>query len=181
MVKINVEIDDEVKSFDLPENWDEVSVEQFVKIFSINREGLPLYQIATQTINCFTDISVEHLELMDYNDYLKINEVLKFTEKDIVPVTVEYIELDGVKYYLKTDFTQLTMGEVISIETLIGSSDNFIKVIDKLLCVFLRQKKDNGKLEVFKSEMMGRNEMFKKLPISQVLNIFNFFLDGVTS
>lgn len=181
MITINLEIDDEIKSFDLPENWDEVTVEQFVKILSINREGLVLYEIATQTINCFTDINVEHLEMMDYKDYIKITEVLKFTEKDVVPVTVEYVELNGEKYYLKTDFSQLTMGEVISIETLVGSTDNFIKVIDKLLCIFLRKKKENGKLEVFKNDMMDRNVMFKQLPISQVLNVFSFFLDGVTS
>lgn len=181
MIKINLEIEDEVMEYTLPENWDEVTVEQFVKIFSINREGLALYEIATQTINCFTDIKVEHLEMMDYKDYIKITELLKFTEKDVVPVTVEYVELNGEKYYLKTDFSQLTMGEVISIETLIGSTDNFIKVMDKLLCVFLRKKKENGKLEIFKNNMMERDVMFRQLPVSQVINIFSFFLDGVTS
>ena len=100
MIKINLEIEDEVIEYTLPENWDEVTVEQFVKIFSINREGLALYEIATQTINCFTDIKVEHLEMMDYKDYIKITELLKFTEKDVVPVTVEYVELNGEKYYL---------------------------------------------------------------------------------
>ena len=73
------------------------------------------------------------------------------------------------------------MGEVISIETLIGSTDNFIKVMDKLLCVFLRKKKENGKLEIFKNNMMERDVMFRQLPVSQVINIFSFFLDGVTS
>ena len=35
MVKVNFEIDDEVKEFSVPESWSEVSVSQFMEIVSM--------------------------------------------------------------------------------------------------------------------------------------------------
>ena len=71
------------------------------------------------------------------------------------------------------------MGEVISLELIMKEADgNLFKMMDKLLCIFLRKKKNNGKLETFKPEMMSRAELFKKAPISKVYNVFSFFLIG---
>lgn len=182
MIKLELEIDEEVLNFELPQSWDEVTVKQFMDIISINRDGIKMYELVSKTINAFTGINEEHLEMMDFKDFKVISDILEFTKVDVVPVTVEYVELDDIKYYLKSDFNKLTMGEVISIETIMTKSDNnLFKVIDELLCIFLRKKKENGKLETFKVEMMDRNEMFKNLKITEVLNIFNFFLDGVTT
>jgi hypothetical protein len=50
--------------------------------------------------------------------------------------------------------------------------------MDKLLCVFLRKKKENGKFETFTPEMMERVNVFNRAPISKVYNVFSFFLDG---
>jgi hypothetical protein len=83
------------------------------------------------------------------------------------------------KYYLKKDFSQLTMGEVISIDTIMAEANgNIYKVMDKLLCIFLRKKKENGNLETFKPEFMERRWGFRDIKISKVFNLFSFFLTG---
>jgi hypothetical protein len=51
----------------------------------------------------------------------------------------------------------------------------------KLLCIFLRKKKENGKLESFKNSFMEREELFENVMISDVNNLFLFFLDGKPS
>ena len=53
--------------------------------------------------------------------------------------------------------------------------------MDKLLCIFLRKKKENGNLEAFKSEFMERRWGFRDIKISKVFNVFNFFLNGGSS
>jgi len=180
MIKISIEIEDEVREFDLPENWTEVSVEQFIKLFSFNREELTIIEITSKVISCFTGIDEDLLMLMNYEDFTKIAKQLEFTKNDEGLIEQsEFIELDGEAYYLKTDFSKYTMGEIISIETILGEANgNIFKVIDKLLCVFLRKKKENGKLETFKGEFMSRVNLFKRTPISKVYNVFSFFLNG---
>jgi hypothetical protein len=180
MIKVSIEIEDEVREFDLPENWNEVSVEQFIKLFSFDREELTIIEITSKVINCFTGIDEDLLMLMDYEDFTKIAKQLEFTKNDEGLVEQsEFIELNDEVYYIKTDFSKYTMGEIISIETILGEANgNIFRVMDKLLCVFLRKKKDNGKLETFKGEFMDRKELFKMAPISKVYNVFSFFLSG---
>jgi hypothetical protein len=181
MVKLNLEIDDEVREFNIPENWDEVTIEQFINLFSFERQGMTELNIATRTINVFTGIDEDLLLMMNYNDFQQIIGVLQFTNKDMEPQVVDYVELNGEKYYLRKDFDKFTMGEIISIETILSSSENnILKVMDKLLCIFLRKKKENGKFEPFKGEMMDRVELFRTAPVSKIHHIFNFFLDGGT-
>lgn len=180
MVKINLEIDDKTTEYNLPENWDEVNIEQFCKIWEFDRQEMNTLQFATRIISSFTDIDEEVILDMQYTDFHKLCDILKFTQTEFQPEkNVEYIEIEGEKYFLKSDFSQLTMGEVISIETIIESgAGNIYKVMDKLLCIFLRKKKENGNLETFKGEFMSRSELFKKLPISKVFTLFSFFLTG---
>lgn len=179
MINLKLEIDDEVREFNLPENWDEVTIGDFVKLFSFEREGLNSVELSVKIINVLTDIDENLIMMMDVKDFEKLAEVFAFTSKELKPINVESIELEGETYYLKNDFSKLTMGEVISIETILQSADgNLFKVMDKLLCIFLRKKKENGNLEAFKGEFMNRVNLFRKAPISKVYNIFSFFLTG---
>lgn len=179
MINLKLEIDDNVREFNLPENWDEVTIGDFVKLFSFNREGLTTIELSVKVINILTGIDEELVMMMNITDFEKLVEVFNFTTKELEPVNVESIELEGEVYYLKSDFTKLTMGEVISIETILQSADgNLFKVMDKLLCIFLRKKKENGKLEAFKGEFMDRVNIFQNAPITKVYNIFSFFLTG---
>ena len=91
----------------------------------------------------------------------------------------EYLLVEGDKYYLKKDFSQLTLGEQASIEIILKKYDGKLEnAISELLCIFLRKKRDNGKLEKFKNSFMGRSEMFNDVMIADVHNIFIFFLTG---
>jgi hypothetical protein len=179
MVEINLEIEDEVKVFTLPESWDEITIDDFIKLFNIDRTGLSDVELAVKTIALLTNMDEEIIMTMDFKDFEKVANVLLFTTKDVEPTNSDFILIEDEKYYIKNDFSKLTMGEVISIETLLQSADgNLFKVMDKLLCVFLRKKNEKGELETFKGHFMDRAEMFKKAPISRVYNVFSFFSTG---
>jgi hypothetical protein len=104
---------------------------------------------------------------------------MDFLNKEMEPTKEDFVEIEGERYYIKFDFQNFTMGEVISIETILSKADNNIfKVMDELLCVFLRKKKENGNLETFRGEFLERKEIFSKAPISKVFEVFNFFFVG---
>lgn len=179
MVKVTLEIDDEDIEFNVPESWEEVTVSQFCKMFSFNREELNPIEIAVKVLHIFTGVDEELLMMMNYEDFNSLVQVISFTNDEVDARVDEYVEIEGEKYYIKSDYSSLTMGEVITIEIMLNESQgNIFKVMDKLLCVFLRKKKDNGKLESFKGTFMERRELFGKASIISVYGLFVFFLSG---
>jgi hypothetical protein len=182
MVELNLNIDDEVKTFNIPQSWDEVTIDQFIKLFSFDREILTEVEVSVKTMQAFTDIDEEYLLMLDLKDFHQLIELLSFTNVNLTPQSKESIIIGEDEYFIKKDFDTLSMGEMISIETIIKQTNgNFLKAIDKLLCIFLRKKKENGNLEAFRTEHMNRAESFRAIPITQVYEVFNFFLDGVNS
>jgi hypothetical protein len=180
MIKVNLEIDDVVKEYTLPESWDEVNIDQFCRIWEFDKQDMTTIEFATRIVSSFTEISEETLMEMNYTDFEKLCDILEFTKGEFKPDSnIDFVELGDDKYYLKKDFSQLTMGEVISIDTIMAEANgNIYKVMDKLLCIFLRKKKENGNLETFKPEFMERRWGFRDIKISKVFNLFSFFLTG---
>jgi hypothetical protein len=87
--------------------------------------------------------------------------------------------VDGEEYFLYTEFNKYTAGEIISIETILQSVNKEIyKVMPELLCIFLRKKKENGKLEKYKTSFMERRDKFKDIKIDEINHLFTFFQIG---
>ena len=184
MVKINFEIDDEAKEFSVPESWSEVSVSQFMEIVKL-QEGMEELNILQKTIKMvciLTNIPEEYVEMIPIEQFYKIRDLLEYTNEEVDSSPCESITIDGEEYFIKNEFNQLTMGETITIETLMEGSKNVVSVFDELLCVFLRKKKENGKLEAFKSTFLQeRKEIFGKAPISDMYSVLVFFSAGESS
>ena len=91
------------------------------------------------------------------------------------------IIVDGEEFFLYTEFEKLNVGEQWSIDILTKEANgNLLNVYTKLLCMFLRKKKDNGKFESFEVEHLDRAPMFGKLSIVTVQRLMIFFLNGET-
>ena len=182
MVELNLEIDGEQMSFNIPDSWNEVSVEKFTNIFNIDRDGLSPIELTVKVVGILLNIDEDYLYMMSPDDFSTITKCIEFTNHDVVGSEVEFIEVDGEKYYLKKDFEKLTMGEIISLELLIEQSNgNVVSKMADMLCLFLRKKKDDGNLESFKNSFMLRAEKFKEVSIADVNDIFLFFSDGENS
>ena len=178
MIDLKIEVDDEVMEFTVPESWADVTVGQYVDSVNLNREGLSDIDLMIEMLSIFSNVDREISEMMDYESFNKLVMTFQFLEKEITNVVKDFVELDGETYFLKKDFESLTMGELISIEAIIAKYEDLTKAMPELLCIFLRKKTKKGKLEKFKTSMMGRAEMFKKVSIEEVHQIFFYFSDG---
>lgn len=179
MIDIKLNVDDEDKQFFIPESWDEVNLEQFCRLYQFNRDFLTPIETAVRTLHIFTGIDEDTIMMFNYDDFQKLCSIIEFTTTEIESKLIESININGEEYFLKKEFDKLTMGEIISIEVILNDSQgNIMGCMDKLLCIFLRKKKPNGKLENFKSDFMERVKIFRDLPISQIYGLFIFFLDG---
>jgi hypothetical protein len=179
MITLNLEIDGEARTFDLPESWNEVSVDTFSKIWGIDREAFTPIELTVESVSLMTGIDSDSLMMMTPVEFNKVAEIIEFTNKDVEGTNVDSITVDGEEYFLYKDFNKLTMGEVISLEILMEKADGkLMTVMPDMLCLFLRKKKENGKLESFKKSFMERAESFKKVSIADVNDIFLFFSNG---
>lgn len=179
MVEVNIEIDDLTKTYKIPTSWDEVSVRQFAQLYKNKNENSNELLGAVNLISAISDIDTSILLQMDIDDFKLLTTQVEFITTEVPKVEVDYLEVGEDKYYLYTDFNKLTTGEVITLETILESSNFDVhKVMSDLLCLFLRKKDENGKFEKFTTDMLKRKEIFLELPVSQVYHVFGFFLAG---
>ena len=182
MIKLNLTIDDEAKVFNVPQNWEDVTVGTYEKLAKIDKANENEFQMAIDVLCAITDMSLDDAYSLPVDRMPEILKHITFTNTEIPLTDKEYIEIDGDEYYLKKDFTQLTNGEVISLELLNKKHDNNIETaMADMLCVFLRKKKENGNLEGFKNSFMDRADLYRdRVSIADVYNMFLFFSSGKT-
>ena len=179
MINIEFNIDGEKQSFDVPTGWDEVSVKKSAALTNISRDGRTEIEIIVDIVSILGEIDPDIIYMLTTEQFNQIIDVVKFTTEKIDSELKDSIIIDGEEYFLKKDFTQLTMGEIISIETILKQYENSVApAMAKLLCIFLRKKKENGNLESFKNSFMERESLFENVLITDVNNLFLFFLDG---
>ena len=177
MITVNIELEEERKSYDFPTSWDEVSVEKFMKVYTSSDTKYEGIMGSVKVLSAISGIDEEILMMMDINDFKNLADQLSFVNQDVPKHEVEYLELDGDKYYLYSDFNKFTTGEIITIELLLEQGGgNVFPVMLELLCVFLRRKKEDGTFEKYNTNFMSRKDLFKDVPISKIFHIFAFFL-----
>ena len=180
MIEYRITIDEDLDDIVaiLPESWDEISVDDYQRLFNKDFATLPAIQQTLHIITSLTKLPEDVVLLLPIDEFKSMVEKIRFVYGEIEKVDVEYIEINDEKYYLYTDYSSLTTGEIISLDTLLESnSGNINRCLSDILCLFLRKKKDNGKLEKFSTTLFERKEMFSKLPINQVYHLIIFFLD----
>jgi hypothetical protein len=179
MIEINIELDDEVKTYEFPTSWSEVSIDKFQNLYTINKDIHSGMFYTFEVIHQLTGIDRDVIEQIDYENFTELVEQMKFIYEPIEEKKMESLIIEGEEYFLYTEFNKYTAGEIISLETILSSANNDIfKVMPELLCIFLRKKKENGKLEKYKTSFMERAQIFKNIKIDEINHIFSFFLIG---
>ena len=179
MIEINVELDDRVDTYNFPTEWSEVTIEQFGRLYTINKEIHSGMFYTFEVLHQLTGIDREIIEQIDYESFSEIIDKLKFIYEPLPVRDNLSVVIDGEEYFLYTEFNKYTAGEIISIETILQSVNKEIyKVMPELLCIFLRKKKENGKLEKYKTSFMERRDKFRNIKIDEINHLFTFFLTG---
>jgi hypothetical protein len=180
MINLIIDLDGEEKEFLIPTSWNEVSVKKAAKLAEIQVSNKTDIESAADIVSVLADIDQETIYMLTADQFNDLVENIKFTlDKIDSPELKDSIFIDGEEYFLKKDFTKLTMGEIISVDTILKQYENNVApAMAKLLCIFLRKKKENGSLETFKNSFMQRESLFEEVIISDVNNLFLFFLDG---
>jgi hypothetical protein len=189
MVELNLTIDDELHKLNIPSSWDDMNIkmyEDFVNVRSgydlekLNSSDALRLKFLIELLCKFVGEGEELIQMIYTDDLAKVLKPLDFVSVEIEESDVDSIIVDNDEYFLKKDFSKLNLGEMTSLNVLAEKYDGNIEgAISEMLCIFLRKKKENGKLEAFRNEFMDRAEMFRdNVLIKDVHSLFVFFLNG---
>jgi hypothetical protein len=178
MIEIEINHNDEVKKYNFPTSWDDVTIDKYQKLFELKTPDQVNDLYLFDLIEVLSEIKKEILFQMSIEDFKKLTSQLDFVSNSVENNTNDFVELDGEQYFLHTDFNTYTAGEIITIDTILKKYEyNYNACLTDLLVVFLR-KKINNKIEPFTLELFQRKESFNKLKITDVNKVFGFFLLG---
>ena len=179
MIDLKLTLDETEMDFSIPENWEEVTVEQYAKLYSGTGETTTIER-TVRFVNILTNINIDYLYQMSSDQFIEVTEVLGFMNEEVKEKQVDSIDIAGDTFFVKDDYDKMNVGEVASIEMLMKESTNgtMLDKFPELLCIFLRKKKENGKLESFRIHHMDRAEQFKSISISDVHKLLLFFSNG---
>ncbi len=164
------------KEYNLPDCWDDVLVEDFIKILKLEKQK-SLYQYdelyAAKLVEILLKVDEVELNEFDLGLFGDLVEKLLFLQSLPDYKNKNEIVLDGVKYVTPQNLNKLTLGEYASIKTLTKDKE-YEEQILLILSIILRPEG-----EKFEANKIGeRVERFKKLRIIDVNESVNFFLSG---
>lgn len=180
---LRIETEEGAIEVQVPSSWDEITVKQYAEIQKLlSWEGNALER-SIKILSELTGVEEDVFFAMYPEQFAQVGELISFMNTEVPQKKKESIILEGEEYFLMTNLEKLTLGESISLELIIEKSkDNVLAHFPEMLCIFLRKKKDNGKLEAFKNSFMEREELFGSISITDVNHLFFSTLStGTTS
>jgi len=166
------------KEITIPQEWSDVSLGEFIELSKLNisdyENSVDYY---FKILEVFGNDLKEVKEFINYVDLTDIVNQMTFLKTPPKQLDLKSVVIDEVEFLLKDDLNKLTVGEYVSIETLIERGKlNSISAIPSILSVILRPKD-----EVFNADLVNtRIKLFEeKLNIEQVIKMSIFFLSGV--
>lgn len=157
----------------IPISWDDVTVNQYQALAQLDSESCSKlkYSIHLVQILCdITDVSNFPLEI--------INEIVLnfgFLKEPIPSDKRLSINFKGEEYKWVGSFNELTVGEMLSIEQIIDLEELSYNMSYDVVCAILLRK--DG--EEFNASNFNENrERFGELPISYIMGMIVFFLNG---
>ena len=162
----------------IPQEWSDVTLDEFIKLSELDINSFDnaieyyLRMLVIFGNDNLEDIK-EFLKISDINDIIGQMSFLNTTPKQL---DLKSVVIDDVEYHLSDNLNKLTVGEYVSIESLIEKGKlTSISAIPTILSVILRPKG-----EEFNSDLVNsRIKLFKEnLNIEQVIKMSLFFLNG---
>lgn len=124
MFSLKIKEGKEPKTIQMVNSWDEVTISQFIQIQQIVDANISDTYKSVNLVSVLTEMPVDELESLNVNVYSRLNNQLNFLQSQIPKVTHKDVyEVNGTKYILKADLTQISTAQYIDYQSYIKESD----------------------------------------------------------
>ena len=182
MKVIELIVDDKVSKYELPTEWNEVSISQYSKLMKVlDNENASEIEVIVKTLEALVGIESRVLTKAPLK-YLKsvYVELAILTSKEPANHLKKVIEIDGVEYGMIPDFNDLTLGEFVDLDNYLQDSwNNLVKIFAVLYRPIVERKGDKYIIEDYTlKDIKERREIFSdKLSIDTAFGAMVFFYD----
>ena len=182
MKVIELIVDDKVSKYELPTEWNEVSISQYSKLMKVlDNEDASEIEVIIRTLEALIGIESRVLTKAPLK-YLKsvYVELAILTSKEPANHLKKVIEIDGVEYGMIPDFNDLTLGEFVDLDNYLQDSwNNLVKIFAVLYRPIVERKGDKYIIEDYTlKDIKERREIFSdKLSIDTAFGAMIFFYD----
>lgn len=182
MKVIELIVDDKVSKYELPTEWNEVSISQYSKLMKVlDNEDASEIEVIVRTLEALVGIESRVLTKTPLK-YLKsvYIELAILTSKEPANHLKKVIEIDGVEYGMIPDFNDLTLGEFVDLDNYLQDSwNNLVKIFAVLYRPIVERKGDKYIIEDYTlKDIKERREIFSdKLSIDTAFGAMIFFYD----
>lgn len=177
------------KEFKIANSYEELSLGQYIDIIKLSEAKIKLESTAADVkiITLLSDNPTElepllwDLNMEDFNEltesfnWIADNTILE-SFKNMKPL--QFIDIDDNKYGILSDFNKLSLGEMISFETLMKQEQSDLHRLDLAFGLLLRPMVD-GKIVKFSQEVFDKViEIKYKVKMIDIYAVIAFFLSG---
>ncbi len=153
----------------LPKSWNDISVEQFIELRSLNNEDFDsLFSYEIECLSILTDIDVDEFDDMEIDELSKIVKQVTFIKKQ--PSNIFKNEINNLTYI---GLDNLKLGEFIDLEYYFAN--DYVKHLTYISSVLYRKSKLSEWEEVvyedYSFNIEKRKEQFNDLPITSIYGI----------
>ena len=164
MKVIELIVDDKVSKYELPTEWNEVSISQYSKLMKVlDNEDASEIEVIVRTLEALIGIESRVLTKAPLK-YLKgvYIELAILTSKEPANHLKKVIEIDGVEYGMIPDFNDLTLGEFVDLDNYLQDSwNNLVKIFAVLYRPIVERKGDKYIIEDYTlKDIKERREIF---------------------
>jgi hypothetical protein len=175
-MQVNIEKDGKKKSYSLINSWNDVTLEKWAKLITMNSDSKS--KEALDTISLLSDIPKKLIKELGINDVSNILNKIAELQKDAKGKLRRIIEIDNVEYGFHPDLSEITLGEYADIETYIqaGIEKNLSKIMAVLYRPIVEKNGKHYSITAYNgSEVRMRAEKFKKMKAKDVHSSLVFF------
>jgi hypothetical protein len=179
------------KTFQYPENWQELSVKRYVNIARLqeNKTDEILGELfLLKMIEALCDAEDGELDDLTLEIVHEISTTINFLQDNCEFPTTKYLEIDGVTYVFPNDLNKLTMGEYISMKTFQENLKSQAEAMPYILAIILRpgqivKDEETGEEKWVQDKFTANNiewrkNLFLEQPVYNMMGPINFFLGG---
>lgn len=174
------------EEFRIKSSWEEISFREFINILYINNDNS--YNNISKLIKTIVEITdrkdVErYLFGLSIEDFGKLKSAFEWLSVDVNSIkgkSKDFFTVDGQKYKIKSDYSKLSVGEMISLETFLKDRNIDAHPFEIAFAILFRKLDENGNETEFneKDFLEILTNLLDKVMTVEVIEHVNFFLLG---
>jgi hypothetical protein len=177
---VKLKIGEDVKSYELPTDWDEVSIGQYSKLMiAVDKQESTKMELMIKSLEALVGIDEGILSKVPIKQireaYKQLGELTEILPNSTLN---RVIEIDGIEYGIIPDFDELSLGEFVDLDNYLQDGFNNL---DKVFAVLYRPvtSRDGDKYNIEPytlKDIIKRRELFReRLSIDTVYGALVFF------